>query len=257
MHNHQPKADFKINTGSYTLKIANTPHELKSALNLRHKVFLKTDTQKLHIDKVDAVSDHLIILDQTTKAPVGYYRLNASSNLLHFDLKSEFNLKSFRLPFSNFLELNHACIDQKHRNGLILYLLWKGLYLYTEQIKTDFLFGNTNIQNVTPQQAALIYKYFEQNNLINTKSKITPRLSSKIPFFDDHYQSFTNSLSEAQIRHASQLIPKLLKVYIKAGAEIMSEPAYDSDTNSIKFLIGLKTLNLSKKFKRKFEKIKY
>lgn len=255
MLNHTPKVQFEMQMGQYTLKTATEVHELKSAFKLRHRCFYGGTSEVMDIDEFDSVCDHLIIVDQKTQKVVGTYRMNNSTSLFDFYSHTEFDMKSFILPYTNFVELGRACIDAQHRNGIVITLLWKGIYFYMKHVKADVLFGCSSIKNATPEQAALIYRYFQQKGLINSKYQIKPRLSYKVPLFEENYGQYQDFLSESQIKEAESLIPSLLKSYIKAGAEILGEPAFDPDMNTIDFLTCLKTQNLAQKFERKFERM--
>lgn len=255
MHDHEPRVQFEMECGNYLLKTATTTSELKSAFRLRYDIFYKEDRHKLDIDNYDALCDHLVILDQKTQGVVGTYRMNNSTSLQDFYSQSEFDLKSFVLPYGNFVELGRACIAPKHRNGVVLSLLWKGIYFYVRHVKADLLFGCASIKDITPKQAVLVSKYFEQTGALNCKYKISPHLSYKVPFFDEYKISLPEQLSAEQIQEAQDLIPSLLKTYLKLGAEILGEPAYDADMNTMDYLTCLKTENLAGRFDKRLKKM--
>lgn len=255
---YEPRVEFQMDQGNYLLKTATTTQELKSAFKLRYDVFYnndKKDVHKLDIDVYDSVCDHLIIVDKKTEAVVGTYRMNNSSSLQDFYSQSEFDLKSFALPYSNFVELGRACIDTQHRTGVVISLLWKGIYFYMRHVKASLLFGCSSIKNITPKQAALVTKYFEQTGSLNCKYKIKPHLSFKVPFFDEYFSSMPEKLSEEQMKAAEGLIPSLLKTYLKVGAEILGEPAYDADMHCMDFLTCLKVENLAQRYEKRLEKV--
>lgn len=258
LNKYEPRIHFTIEQGPYLLKTATSLLELKAAFRLRHHVFFNDDLGdqlKLDVDIYDSLCDHLIIVDQTTQNIVGTYRLNYSRNLKDFYSHSQYDLKSFVLPQAQFLELGRACIAKQHRTGPVISLLWKGIYFYMRQIKADILFGCSSIKNIPPFQAALLMKYFEQKLIFSTSYKIIPRRQFKIPQFDEHYQSLPETLSEHQINEAEKIIPSLLKTYIKVGAKIISEPAYDKDMNCIDFLTCLNVENLAQRYEKRLGKL--
>lgn len=255
---YEPRVEFQMDHGNYLLKTATTSQELKSAFKLRYDVFYNNDKKnslKLDVDTYDSICDHLIIVDKKTEAVVGTYRMNSSSSLQDFYSQSEFDLKSFVLPYSNFVELGRACIDIQHRTGVVISLLWKGIYFYMRQMKADLLLGCSSIKNITPKQAALITKYFEQTRSLSCKYKIKPHLTFQVPFFDEHLSSMPKILSSEQMKEAEDLIPSLLKTYLKVGAEILGEPAYDADMHCIDFLTCLKVENLAQRYEKRLEKV--
>lgn len=252
---YEPRLQFEMTQGSYILKTATTADELKSAFRLRYDCFFDDGKNKLDIDLYDSVCDHLIIIDSKTGAVAGTYRMNNSSNLQDFYSQTEFDLKSFVLPYSNFLELGRACIAPKYRTGVVISLLWKGIYFYMRHMKANLLFGCASIKDISPRQAALVYKYFEQIGALSPKYKIKPHLSYKIPLFDDYLSNFSEILSEQQIQEAEGLIPSLLKTYLKVGAEIAGEPAYDPEMNTMDYLTCLKVENLAQRYEKRLEKV--
>ena len=255
---YEPRVEFQMDQGKYILKTATTTQELKAAFKLRYDVFYnydKKDGLRLDMDVYDSICDHLIILDKETNAVVGTYRMNNSSSLQDFYSQSEFDLKSFVLPYGNFVELGRACIDKNHRSGVVISLLWKGIYFYMRHTKADLLFGCSSIKNITPKQAALVTKYFEQTGALSTKYKIMPHLSFKVPFFDEYFHAMPAKLSDEEIKQAEDLIPSLLKTYLKVGAEILGEPAFDADMNCMDFLTCLKVENLAQRYEKRLEKV--
>ena len=251
---YEPRVQFEMELGNYILKTATTAQELKSAFKLRYDVFFEESPTKLDIDTYDALCDHLVIIDKTLNTVVGTYRMNNSSNLQDFYSQSEFDLKSFALPYSNFVELGRACISPKHRTGAIISLLWKGIYFYMRHVKADLLFGCSSIKNISSKQAVLISKYFEQTKALNCRYRINPHLSFKVPFFDEYMMQFPNDLTPLQMLEAEALIPSLLKTYLKVGAEILGEPAYDAEMNCMDYLTCLKVENLAERYEKRLEK---
>lgn len=254
---YEPRVEFQMDQGNYWLKTATTTQELKSAFKLRYDVFYNNDKKsgvKYDIDVYDSICDHLIIIDKKNNSVVGTYRMNNSTSLQDFYSQSEFDLKSFALPYSNFVELGRACIDSQHRTGVVISLLWKGIYFYMRHVKARLLFGCSSIKNLSPRQAALVTKYFEQTGSLNCKYKIQPHLSFRVPFFDEHFKALPAELTPEQMKDAEALIPSLLKTYLKVGAEILGEPAYDADMHCMDFLTCLKVENLAQRYEKRLEK---
>ncbi|MFN3454310.1 MAG: GNAT family N-acetyltransferase [Pseudobdellovibrio sp.] len=255
LYDYKPRLEFEITQGNYILKTATKIDELKNAFRLRYNIFFEESRHKLDVDHYDSICDHLIIVEKKTESVVGTYRMNSSSSFQNFYSQSEFDLKSFVLPYSKFVELGRACISPLHRNGVVISLLWKGIYFYMKQMRADLLFGCSSIKNINPKETALVTKYFEQTNALNTKYPIKPHLSFKIPFYDEYKSLLPKTLSSEEMQHAEKFIPSLLKTYLKVGAEIIGEPAFDIEMNCVDYLTCLKVENLAERYERRLEKI--
>lgn len=257
MHKFTAKFQFEVEVGSYVLKTAETVEELKAAFTLRHQVFFDSafkDQGRLYdIDKFDALCDHLIIVDKNSKKIVGTYRMNNSNVQHQFYSSTEFDLEKIMASGKNCVELGRACIDQDHRKGIVISLLWRGIYQYMKNAKAEMLFGCSSIKKVNARQSALILRYFEMHNMVNTEFKTNPWYSFKMPLLDEYLQHYTNPLTEDQIEEAQSLIPSLLKSYLKYGAKIAGEPAWDSEMKCIDFLTIMPVENLSAQIEKKLK----
>lgn len=70
--------------------------------------------------------------------------------------------------------------------------------------------------------------------------------------FDAWFSYFHNGLTPEQAQEAEALMPSLLKSYLKLGAKVICEPAYDEEFDCIDFLTVLKRENLSNSLAEKF-----
>ena len=97
---------------SYSLRLAQTPEDVKGAQALRFLVFnvelneglSKSFSSCLDIDEFDAVCDHLLVEDVRTGTIVGTYRLQtgacAQAHLGYYSAR-EFEFAPFETPCSN------------------------------------------------------------------------------------------------------------------------------------------------------------
>ena len=259
VYKFQQKINLSISTGSYILKTAETYEELLASFKLRHEVFYQ-ELQNIEIDgidfdKFDTLFDHLIIIHKNTNKVVGTYRVNCSSFSNQSYTKIEFDLDDvFDLPGPH-LELGRACIHKEHRKGTVLSLLWRGITDYMNLSGANVLFGCSSVKVNSADQAALVYKYFfEQNALIENVSS-NPTKNFKMEEFDVYYSSYQKGLTEEEKQIAESIIPPLLKSYIKFGAKIASEPAFDKDFDCIDFLTVLKKEDMTNSLARRFQLI--
>lgn len=255
---HQ-KVNISISTGSYLLKTAESHEELVASFKLRHEVFYQEfqniDLEGMDFDKFDALFDHLIIIHKNSNKVIGTYRINCSSFSNQSYTQTEFNLDEVFKLSGPHLELGRACIHKDHRKGTVLSLLWRGITDYMNLSGASVLFGCSSLKINSAVQAALVYKYlFEEGALIENLFS-SPTKNFQMPDFDICYAAFQNGLSESQREEAEKLLPPLLKSYIKFGAKIASEPAFDKDFDCVDLLTVLKKEDMTNSLARRFQLI--
>lgn len=253
----QPKINLTLETSSYILKTADTALELVESCKLRHEVFYQEFQQVEHtgvdVDQYDSHFDHLIIIHKDSKKVIGTYRLSCSDFSGVSYTESEFNLDEIFKLKGPHLELGRACIQKEHRRGaMVISLLWRGIIEYMNLCGASLLYGCSSIKINTAHEAALVYKYLENLGAVATSNLAHPIGEFKMNDFSDAYQSLSGALSPEQTAMAESLVPSLLKFYIKFGAKIASEPAFDREFMCMDFLTVMKkeeiTMSLSKKF---------
>lgn len=250
------KADLFIQVGPYILQMARTKKEVLDCFKLRHEVFCVEMTghvkkTRLDFDKYDHFCDHLIIVHEPTKKIIGTYRMNFSETSDLFYTESEFDITNWiEKQTAPFIELGRACIDKNHRRGIVITLLWRGIIEYMKAMNADKLIGCSSVQVSDARSAALVYKYFETTGAL-TEEIFRPQNKYEMPDFLFWLMAFSKGLSESQMREAEEIIPSLLKSYIKAGSKVASYPAYDEAFECIDFVTVVIRSDISQKLVRK------
>ncbi len=258
VYKFQPKISLTINSGSYLLKTAETHEELIESCRLRHEVFFQEfqnlDESGVDVDKFDSHFDHLIIIHKETNKIIGTYRLNCSSysNMSYTGL--EFHLDEIFKIEGPHLELGRACIQKEHRKGAaVISLLWRGITEYMNISGANVLFGCSSVKIYSTKDATLLYKYLTLKGFVSTENIASPTKNFQMPDFDLWYSSLGDQLTEKQSKEAENLIPSLLKSYLKFGAKISSVPAFDKDFNCIDVLTVLKKEDMTNSLARRFQ----
>jgi putative hemolysin len=259
LYKFQPKLSLFISAGPYILKTAESHEELIASFKLRHEVFYqefqKVENEGIDFDKFDTLFDHLIIVHKSTNKVIGTYRINCSSFSSSSYTELEFNLDNiFNLPGPH-LELGRACIHTDHRRGTVLSLLWRGITEYMNLSGANVLFGCSSTKINSSIQAALVYRYFFERGALFENVLSSPTKNFKMHDFDILYASYQDKLSEAQNEEAEKIIPPLLKSYIRFGAKIASQPAFDKDFNCVDFLTVLKKDDMINSLANRFQLI--
>jgi putative hemolysin len=226
--------------GRYSVGIARTEQELRSALQLRYRVFnleLKEGLASSHgaaedRDEFDVVMRHLIVRDTQSDQIVGTYRMqtgaDSARNLGYYSAR-EFDFTGYESRRTEILELGRACIDAAHRNLSVLSLLWRGIAIYALAHKCHLLLGCSSLTSQEPQEGLAVYRMLQEY-------EVSPDLRTHpMPAF---------ALPQVDGVCGPAKVPKLLRAYLSIGARIAGPPAIDREFATIDFLTILDLNNL-------------
>lgn len=253
---HQAKVPLHIEMGNYIIKTADNSEELISSFKLRHEVFNNEfrgiEGEGFDFDEFDKIFDHLIIIHKSSQQIIGTYRLNSSK----FSKKS-YTALEFNMPFLNndvsYLELGRACIHKDFRKGAVISLLWRGIAQYMKLSGADLLIGCSSVKVNHPREASLLYKYLLDAGHISEFFHSSPTPNFAMENFESWYNTHRLDIDAQKKQEAQDLLPSLLRSYIKLGAKISGEPAFDRDFDCIDFLTVLRKEDLSKLLADKFQ----
>ena len=229
----------QISDHRYSVKIADNLDEIDAALRLRYTIFnLELNegfsrsyyTQKDE-DEFDAQFHHLIVVEKSSGEIVGTYRIQTyemarSGN--GFYSAGEFEIKKlgrFRLIRS--VELGRACISEHHRNGRVLFLLWKGIGQYMQIHQKRFLFGCCSLSSQESVEGPLLMNHLMQQGKVHKSLFINP-----LPA----YKCYISAIKDLDLDLDG---PPLMEIYFRYGAKVCSYPAMDRDFRTIDFLVLL------------------
>ncbi len=257
VHKFKAKIKLNIDFGPYNIKTAETSSELIESFRLRHQIFINEfqgiDNEGLDFDKFDYFFDHLIIVHKETNKIIGTYRLNCTSYSMESYTALEFDTSNLLNRPGPHLELGRACIHKSFRKGSVISLLWRGIAEYMKLSNSNVLFGCSSVKINNARDAALVYKYLLDLGHVSVESLSRPTEEYQMKDFDSWFHFFRNGLTENQQIEADNLLPSLLKSYLKQGAKVACEPAFDKDFDCIDFLTVLKKEDLSNSLADKFK----
>ncbi len=259
LHKFQAKVLLQTEVGPYLLKTVTDPKELRQALQLRYQIFYQESFIKrgpalgLDMDDYDFNCDHLVIINKKTNEMVGTYRMNCSLFSDQFYSTNEFHMSRILAQPGIKVELGRACIHPLHRNGISLSLLWRGIAEYMQISQAQLLFGCASVSVKNPREAALLHRYLSEQNRMTPEFLAPPTEAFTMPGLDLWLRFFKNPLTESEIQEAQSLIPSLLRTYLKIGAKIGGEPAWDKNFQCIDFLTILRREDLNKTLWRKYK----
>lgn len=182
---------------------------------------------------------------------MGTYRLRCTQQVTKAYTAQEFtmrNLTGYRAPY---LELGRACIHKEHRKGAVMSLLFRGIAEYMNLSQAQTLFGCSSVKIDDPCTAALLYQYL----LIKGHTcltQVTPTSEYTMPMLNEWLEYYSKHISDRHLVEAEARLPSLVKMYLKMGAKIACEPAYDEEFGCIDLLTILQREQLEESLARKY-----
>tara|TARA_R110001599_G_scaffold184627_3_gene378477 strand:+ start:125969 stop:126745 length:777 start_codon:yes stop_codon:yes gene_type:complete len=248
------KSEWEISSGKYSVRLAQNRDEIESALRLRFYVFnvelgeglQESYDTKMDEDKYDQYCDHLIVIENKSNQVIGTYRVQDNESAEEgegFYTANEFKIDV--LPdsiLSDAFELGRACIDKEHRNGRVLFLLWRGLAKYMILLNKRYLFGCCSITSQNPAEGLEYYDYLRKEGYFHQKYLI--EVEEEYLCEESPESSFSGKVK----------IPQLFRLYLDVGCKVCSPPALDKQFKTIDFLIILDLETISEQTRALFLK---
>jgi len=241
-----------ISNQRYSVKLADSTEEVEEALKLRYTIFyeelgrsFKKDNNKIDRDEFDEQCHHLLIKQQSDGRVIGTYRMQTFQqaglmNGLYSNNYYDFDGVEYDI-LSSTVEVGRACIHPDHRNGRVLYLLWKGFAGYLEHYTMRYMMGSFGIPVSGRREALDIYDYFDQLGLMSEHVVLPVKEPYRIQYVAGE--------------HCSESIyqtPPLLQNYFDVGCKICSHPAYVEDLNLLHVLLFLDIQTISPGIRKMF-----
>jgi putative hemolysin len=232
--------------------------EMQEAQRLRYKVFVEAlgaqlgthlgtqlgahpprKTPQHESDMFDAFCDHLIVRDTGSGKVIGTTRLlppDAAHRVGCYCAENQFNLTRLLHLRSRMVEVGRLCVHPKYRNRGVIALLWSALIEYMRHRGHDTLIGCAPISMIDGgHNAANLYLQLGE--------------AQQAP---PEYRAFAyHGLPCEHLANAAKpTVPAQFKAFLRAGAWICGEPAWNPDDNSADFLMLLPTNRISSHYLR-------
>ena len=221
--------------------------EVKEAQRLRYKVFAEEMGAKmsgnngLDIDGFDAFCDHLLVRDTNTQQVIGTYRIlspTQANEAGSYYSSGEFDLSRINHLLGNTVEVGRACVHRDYRSGGTIALLWAGLAKYMLSHGYEHMIGCASIpMHDGGHAAASIYHHLKDKHLCSPEYRVFPHVHLPI-------ESLNNTMQVD--------CPPLIRGYLKLGAKICGEPAWDSYFNTADILVMLSMSDINQKYAAHF-----
>ena len=228
---------------------ARNPSEIAEAQRLRYKVFSEemgarlSGHDGLDCDGFDAFCDHLLVRDSESGKVVGTYRILSPAMAKEsggYYSTREFDLGRLSHLFDQTVEVGRACVHADYRHGSTIKRLWTGLAKYMLRNRYEYLIGCGSVSMADGgHMAASLYAKLRQNHLSPAEYRVSPRCPLPL-------QALRTDMEAS--------CPALLKGYLRMGAYICGEPAWDPDFNTADMLVMLPMSRLNRRYAAHFLK---
>jgi putative hemolysin len=242
------ESDPKRVPSALSIGLARSASDLEAAQRLRYAVFaeelganLGSAQGGIDRDEFDIYCDHLLVRVRETGQVIGTYRIlppHRRQLVGRFYSDAEFDLSRLAHLRPSLIEVGRSCVHADHRTGAAILMLWAGLAQYMRRGQYRHLIGcaSAPLSDGGAQAAGLRDKL--QTHLTGPEHRVIPHM----PFPHDGIT-----------RPDSVEIPPLIKGYLRLGAKVCGEPAWDPDFNSADFLIWLSLDELHPRYARHFD----
>jgi putative hemolysin len=230
-----------------SVKLASNSGEVLEAQRLRHRIFagemgakLPSRTPGVDHDIYDPYCEHLIVRDRQSDEVVGTYRILGPDNarLVGYYSENEFDLTRLQHLRSRMVEIGRSCVHPDYRTGGTITLLWSGLAQYMLERGHDYLIGCASISMADGGHAAAsLYNRLAAEHLGPQEYRVFPRCPLPLAALQ-------------QDRPAE--VPPLIKGYLRAGAWICGQPAWDPDFNTADLPILLPMAKVASRYAKHY-----
>ena len=238
----EPKRAHRLSVG-----LARSALVVEDAQRLRFKVFaeelgaqIKSDAG-LDVDEFDAHCDHIVVRDRDTLRVVGTYRVlppHAARAIGRLYSESEFDLRRLDHLRPAMIEVGRSCVHRDYRSGPAIMLLWAALARYMKTNGYRYLVGCASTPLADGGMRAAFVRDSVQRHLTPPEYRVFPHL--RFP----HEQIARVGYGE---------LPPLIKGYLRLGAHVCGEPAWDPAFNTADFPVLLALDRLERRYARHFD----
>ncbi|MFZ2510126.1 MAG: GNAT family N-acyltransferase [Gordonia sp. (in: high G+C Gram-positive bacteria)] len=226
-----PTRRVLFTAGSYDVVATTHPADVRAAQQLRFEVFrsepgysdgIGDDATGMDADRFDDYCDHLLIRHLPTGRLAGCARVLPPTRAIPaggWYSAGEFDLTELESIAPETVEMGRAVVDREHRSGAVTGLLWTAVLGYLEDGGYRYLLGCVSvpleselgrgralrgIRDLTAEQYAAPWRAYPHREVHVDGARL-----------DD--------LPPPE----KSVLPPLLRGYIRLGARVCGEPAYD------------------------------
>jgi putative hemolysin len=229
----------------YVLQLAADQADLEAAQRLRYRVFaeemgaqLASRLTGLDRDPFDSYCDHLLVRERATGEIVGTYRMLTFERARAaggFYSANEFDLRRIAAVSMRMVEIGRACVHPDHRDGLVISLLWAGLFEYVAARQCEYVIGCGSVSLADSARSAIsVCNRLKRERLGPAEWRVFP------------YRPYP--LDDDATTDDADPVPPLMKGYLRLGAFVCGDPAWDQDFRTADFLMMLPVADINARY---------
>ncbi len=220
----------------FVVRLARSDEDVRAAQRLRYRVFaeemgarIEGDATGIDEDEFDDFCDHILLVDPARSEIVGTYRVmsaESAAELGHFYSETEFDLGGVRaLP--GLFELGRACIAPSVRTGIAIATLMAGVAQHLRSEGCRYVIGTSSLSvRENAAEVGRICARVARDHPSPPELRVKPHL----PFATQE---------EADSGPRRGRLPGLLRAYLRLGAYVCGEPAWDAAFRTADLLLLL------------------
>ncbi len=245
------------------VRLTESEAEIHASQALRYAVFYEEfgakpneemAREKRDIDEYDAVTDHLVVLDEDKPAGaeqiIGTYRLLRRSEAEkhgRFYTSDEYDIQALLDNEPDLLELGRSCVLEAYRTRPVLQKLWEGIAHYVADHNIGLMFGCVSLHGTDvaalSKQLSYLYHYHKAPDDLCPKA------------LDNCYVDMNiHSKEGLDAKAAFMGLPPLIKGYLRLGAYIGDGAVVDEQFNTTDVCIILPAAKVAEKYVRHYER---
>ena len=226
--------------------LARSASDILEAQRLRYRVFaeemganLPSRTPGVDHDVYDPYCEHLVVRDSNSNEIVGTYRILSPVNArkIGYYSENEFDITRLRHLRPRLVEIGRSCVHPDYRTGATITLLWSGLAKYMMEQNYDYLIGCASISMADGGHAAASIYNRLLSHIGPQEYRVFPRCPLPLAALKQDKPADT---------------PPLIKGYLRAGAWICGEPAWDPDFNTADLPILMPMAKISDRYAKHY-----
>lgn len=231
---------------SLVVGFAHGPSEIKDAQRLRYRIFagemganLPSRIVGVDHDIYDPYCEHLVVRDSQSAEVVGTYRILSpvKARQIGYYSENEFDLTRLQHLRPGLVEIGRSCVHPDYRTGATINLLWAGLVEYMIKHGYAYLMGCASVSMADGGHAAASLYNRLSDHMGPHEYRVFPRCPLPLAALHNDRPAET---------------PPLIKGYLRAGAWICGDPAWDPDFNTADLPMLLPMAKISTRYAKHY-----
>jgi L-ornithine Nalpha-acyltransferase len=248
-----------VRQGDLEVRLARSETEVLDAQRLRYRIFY--EEMAAHptpdmlnagrdFDDFDRICDHLLVIDVTSGAVVGTYRLiRRSAAVFHggFYSADEYDIAPLLAHPGEILELGRSCVAEGYRTRAAMQLLWRGIAAYVFRYEIGLMFGCASLPGTDVDALRLPLAYLHHHHL--APPELRPRALE-----DRRVEMALMEKDAIDTHRAIAELPPLIKGYLRLGGFVGDGAVIDHQFNTTDVCVIVKTDLVTAKYYRHYER---